>query len=190
MKASKEVQPAATLTIRSATPGDYELCLSLDHSISTSIVWQMVLEEGEVGAGAGALFREVTLPRSMKVQYPRDLEALQRSWRMHAVFLVAQWDREIIGYINVRQEIVQETAWISDLVVDTPARMRGIGTALINAARDWALEQGLRRIIVETQTKNYPGISLLKKRGFSFCGYNDLYFPNHDIALFFGQTLR
>jgi hypothetical protein len=70
------------------------------------------------------------------------------------------------------------------------ALLRGIGTALLRAARDWALETKLRRLIVETQTKNYPAIRFLQKRGLVFCGYNDLFYPNQDIAVFFGQMLR
>ena len=52
------------------------------------------------------------------------------------------------------------------------------------------MSQNLRRLIVETQTKNYPAIQFLLKRGLVFCGYNDLFYPNQDIAIFFGQNLR
>ncbi|HEC22631.1 MAG TPA: GNAT family N-acetyltransferase [Chloroflexi bacterium] len=183
-----KVDPATTLTIRSATPTDYEFGLQLDHSSSTDYVWQMTYEESE-----GALrvaFRPARLPRSMKVLYPRSGEALLRSWQLHNSFLVAEWDGEVVGYVNVREEVAQETAWVADLVVDRPHRLRGIGTALLRAARQWALESNLRRLIVETHTKNYPAIRFLQKRGLVFCGYNDLFYPNQDIAVFFGQMLR
>jgi len=74
--------------------------------------------------------------------------------------------------------------------VNSSHRLRGIGSALLNAARRWAIDRNLRRLIVETQTKNYPSIRFLQKRGLTFCGCNDLYYPNQDIAIFFGQTLR
>jgi len=186
-----EVKPTATLTIRSVMPSDYDICMGLDHTISTDLVWQMVVEEPETpGGGIGVMFRPARLPRSMMVQYPRVGETLMASWRLHAVFLVAQWEQDVIGYINVREEGVQETAWVADLVVDSSARKRGVGTSLLNAAREWALNQRMRRLIVETQTKNYPAIHLLQRRGLALCGYNDLYYPNQDIALFFGETLR
>jgi GNAT superfamily N-acetyltransferase len=94
-----------------------------------------------------------------------------------------------VGYVNIREERAQESAWVADLAVDRGVRMQGIGTALLRAARQWALERNLRRLIVETQTKNHPAISFLQKRGLVFSGYNDLYYPNQDIALFFGQSL-
>lgn len=183
-----EIKPTTTLTFKSATPANYEQCMALDHSTSAEFVWQMVLDEGD--GSTNLTFRPARLPRSMKVQYPRDEEALLQSWRLHAAFLVAQWEDQVVGYVNIRHEHAQETAWIADLIVDRPYRLRHVGTGLLNAAREWALNHNLRRLIVEVQTKNYPGITFLRKRGLRLCGYNDLYYPNQDIAVFFGETLR
>jgi GNAT superfamily N-acetyltransferase len=178
----------STQTIRSATPADYEMCLLLDHSVSTETVWQMSLEDSD---GAQTItFRPARLPRSTRVLYPRSSDTLLESWNRHSSFLVAEYDQEVIGYVNAREEASLEAAWIADLVVDRAFRLKGIGTALLRAAREWALEHKLRRLIVETHTKNHPAISFLQKRGLILCGYNDLYFPNQDIAIFFGQTLR
>lgn len=176
-----------TLTIRSAMPSDYDLCMRLDHSVSTEYVWQMMLDEVDA---LSVTFRQARLPRSMKVLYPRGEEALMQSWRLHAAFLVAEWEQMVVGYVNLREETAQETAWVADLAVDPSHRLRGVGTALLDAARKWAIDHSLRRLIIETQTKNYPAIRFLQRRGLRFCGYNDLYYPNQDIAIFFGQTLR
>lgn len=183
----KETGPI-TLTVRSAMPSDYDICMTLDHSVSTEQVWQMILEDRE--GMFGATFRAARLPRSMKVLYPRNGDALWQSWQLHAAFLVAEWEKMVVGYVNVREELSQETAWVADLAVDRSHRLRGIGTALLTGVRKWAIERKLRRLIVETQTKNYPAICFLQKRGLALCGFNDLYYPNQDIALFFGQTLR
>ncbi len=177
-----------TLTIRSAMPSDYEICMALDHTVSTEHVWQMVLDESE--GAIQVTFRPARLPRSIKVMYPRGGEALLQSWRLHAAFLVAEWEKMVVGYVNIREETSQETAWVADLAVERAYRLRGVGTALLNASRKWAIEHNLRRLIVETQTKNYPAIRFLLKRGLSFCGYNDLYYPNQDIAIFLGETIR
>ena len=37
--------------------------------------------------------------------------------------------------------------------------------------------------------KNYPAIRFCQSRGLAFCGYSDRYWPNYDIALFFGESL-
>ncbi|NDJ53594.1 MAG: GNAT family N-acetyltransferase [Chloroflexi bacterium] len=185
---SETQKPIETITVRAATPSDYEICAQIDHGCSTETVWQMIVDNSE--AEQQIVFRPARLPRSMKVLYPRSDEALIQSWQLHSLFLVATVEDEVVGYINVREELPQETAWVADLAVDGPARLQGIGSQLIRAARKWAYERGLRRLIFETQTKNYPAIQFLQKRGLVFCGYNDLYYPNQDIAVFFGQTLR
>jgi len=179
------------LVIRSAITSDLASCLALDHTCSTDYVWQMALEARD--GAIYATFRTARLPRSMKVLYPRSGEALQRSWARHDGFLVAEIGGEnpiVVGYLNIWEHGAQEAGWIADLAVHSPYRMRGIGAALLDAARAWAQERGLRRVIAETQTKNYPAIHFLQRRGLTFCGYSDLYYPNQDIAVFFGQALR
>jgi RimJ/RimL family protein N-acetyltransferase len=39
-------------------------------------------------------------------------------------------------------------------------------------------------------SKNNSAIRLAQKLGFEFCGYNDQYYENKDIALFFGRLIR
>ena len=60
---------------------------------------------------------------------------------------------------------------------------------LLKAAHRWAMEHNLKQLMLETQTKNYPAISLAQKQGFHFCGYNERYYPNGDIALFFSRSI-
>jgi ribosomal protein S18 acetylase RimI-like enzyme len=51
----------------------------------------------------------------------------------------------------------------------------------------WARERNLSRLMLDLQTKNYPAISFVQKHGFQFCGYNERYYSNGDIALFFSR---
>ncbi len=62
--------------------------------------------------------------------------------------------------------------------------------ALVLAAQDWASQRNLLRMIIEMQSKNFPGIHLAMKMGYEFCGYNDQYYASRDIALFFARFLR
>ena len=61
---------------------------------------------------------------------------------------------------------------------------------MLKAAQAWGQQEGLKRLMVAVQTKNYPGISFCEKHGFVFCGFNDHYFVNRDIALFFSLKIR
>jgi ribosomal protein S18 acetylase RimI-like enzyme len=58
------------------------------------------------------------------------------------------------------------------------------------AAEDWAKNRGNTRVLVEMQSKNTPAIHMVLQLGYQFCGYNDHYYANQDIAIFFAQYLR
>lgn len=185
-----------TLTIRPAELTDLQACLALDHSFRTEHVWQMDVQEKE---GTLALaFRTMRLPRPVYVQYPRDREALLTDWHHRDCFLIAALPNEtqvdgasqIVGYLTMAAREWHKTGWVADLVVAPEHRRKGIATRLLSAGKAWARKAGMRRLVVETQTKNYPAILFLERQGFSFCGYNDRYYANQDIALFFAQNLR
>ena len=79
---------------------------------------------------------------------------------------------------------------ITDLVVDVANRRKGVGTALLAAGQDWAASRSHRRLILELQAKNLPAIRFAQKFGYEFCGYNDHYYINQDVAIFFAKILK
>ena len=95
----------------------------------------------------------------------------------------------VFAYCQLDAAAWQKTGWIGHLIVDRPARRCGIGSAMITAAKTWAKQLELKRLMIAVQTKNYPGISFCEKQGFVFCGFNDHYFLNRDIALFFSLKI-
>ncbi len=176
------------MQVRPAWPKDLEACSMLDHSYTTDHVWQM--ETREVNEALTVTFRLARLPRQIQVNYPRQGEELLIGWRQRDGFLVADEGGRICGYVALTAQTEHGIARVGDLVVDRPRRRRGTGTALLQAAAQWARDQGLGRLVVEVQTKNYPAIQFCQSRGLAFCGYNDHYWPSQDIVLFFGESLR
>jgi RimJ/RimL family protein N-acetyltransferase len=81
-------------------------------------------------------------------------------------------------------------AWVTDLVVSPQQRRKGAASALVMAVQAWALERGVRRLILEMQSKNQAYIRLAQKFGYEFCGYNDQYYRTQDVALFFGRAIK
>jgi GNAT superfamily N-acetyltransferase len=191
------------MLIRSAVLSDLNTCLALDANSQTDHVWQMDARE-EHGATV-IRFYTVRLPRVMYVTYPRQRRDLLSCWQGEATVLVAtnapaveqvadQLDLDVglapvFGYCQLDVSSWQRVGWISHLVVDRPFRRHGIGTALLHASVAWGREKGLQRLMIAVQTKNYPGISFCEKLGFTFCGFNDHYFVNRDIALFFSLKI-
>ena len=104
--------------------------------------------------------------------------------------LVAEDEGYIVGFLHLAVEDEEGTGWTRNLVVTPRLRRRGIGTALMQAAADWLRRRNVNRVLLEMTTKNYPAIRFAQKLGFSFCGYNDRYYTNQDIAIFFAKVLR
>jgi ribosomal protein S18 acetylase RimI-like enzyme len=173
--------------IRPAVATDLPVLMKIDHSCSSDYVWQMdtILTEGQ----AGATFREIRMPRSVTVAYPRPVESLADEWSRRAGILVAGVESGLGGYLRLSDQVIQKVAWIMDIAVEPRLRRSGVASALILAAQAWARDRGDRQIILEMTSKNCAAIRLAQKLGFEFCGYNDHYYLTQDIALFFGRAL-
>lgn len=176
-----------TVHVRAATEEDYERLLDMDHSFGTDYVWQMELGQGV--PRMGAQFKETRLPRPMQVKYPRSRDRLPAEWKQRAALLVGESDNKIVGYASLSAGLAPGAIWLTDLVVDVPFRRKGVGSRLIAAAQTWAREHGHDRLVLEMLSKNYPAIKLAQKLAFEFSGYNDKYYENQDIALFFAKRL-
>ena len=179
---------AAEIVIRPAELGDVKVCCALNGSYVTEHVWQMEARVGEEGIALA--FRQVKLPRPMRVGYPRHSEQLVENWRRDECFLVAEEGGSVQGYIDMTVQAWHRTGWINNLVVAKSRRREGIGSALLRAALEWARERELKQIVAEAQTKNYPAICFFQKNGFVFCGFSDRHYLNKDIAVFFAQDLK
>ena len=176
------------IEIRPAVEADIPIIAHFEHSYKSNYVWQMDYSRSE--GHLAASFREIRLPRPVTVEYPRAARGLLEDWAERTALLVGCLGGTPVGYISVSDRIAPTTAWVTDMVVTAEIRRRGVGTALLYAARDWAQQRKNRRMVLEMQSKNYPAICLAQKLGWEFCGYNDHYYSNQDIAIFFGQFLR
>lgn len=176
------------IIIRPSISPDLEHIKKIQHHFQTKHVWQMVrkVEEGQIYIN----FRVVRLPRSVQVEYPHRIDNFDANWLKKSNILVATVKETIVGYIRLKEQSTPNSAWVTDLAVKSEMRRKGIASALVLAGQEWAVGKGLKRVILETQSKNHPAIRLAFKLGFEFCGYNDHYFENQDIALFFACYLR
>jgi len=134
-------------------------------------------------------FREVRLPRDVHVNYPRIPRRLLDDWTKRDLLLLAEEGGIVRGYISVRLGLAPASAWVEDLTVDRIYRRNGIASALVLAAQDWCGKKGIHRLTLEMQPKNYPAIQFAYKLGFEFSGYNDQYYRDQEIAIFFSSYI-
>jgi ribosomal protein S18 acetylase RimI-like enzyme len=174
--------------IRQSTASDLTALMAIDHSCPSDYVWQMdpQREEGQ----CGAVFREIRLPRTVSVAYPRPVASISETWNRRSGFLVAVLEGQVAGYVRMNDTLLPHAVWTTDLAVAPRFRRQGIGTALILAAQAWALDRNRNFCMLEMPSKNHAAIRLAQKLGYEFCGYNDQYYETRDIALFFGRPIH
>lgn len=178
----------ARVEIRSGTLVDLNACLALDATFETDYVWQM--DERASNGNILVGFRLTRLPRPMKVSGILATDDLAQHFLNGGALFVADDNGRVCGFVDVTENAWNQTAQINNLAVAPLYRRRGIGTRLVRAALEWARQKNLRAALLDTPTKAHPAICLYQKLGFTFCGFNDQWYPNRDIALFFALSLR
>ncbi len=176
------------IEIRPALSTDLPVLGNIDHSYHSDFVWQM---DRQVDRGQIVIhFREIRLPRSARVDYPRQMAQVMNEGLPESIVLVAVMEGIPVGYLRIKDNFLPGTVWVMDGAVHQNLRRQGIATGLLLAAQDWAIQRNFRRIVAEMQSKNFPAIHLMQKLGYEFGGFSDHYYANQDIALFFNKLIR
>jgi GNAT superfamily N-acetyltransferase len=182
------------MIIRPAAPADLPACLAVDASYQTSQVWQMRVQRGDVmGEGEEGLFiafRPTRLPRPIVLTPPGQKDRLAGGWQRRAFTLVLEDDGAICGYLGVQVSHGQQLGWIDVMAVTQAKRQEGWSRRLLEEAIAWGHVHGLRALVLETQARNAPAITLAQQLGFSFSGYHEQQYGEGDVALFFAFPLR
>ena len=112
------------------------------------------------------LFAAVAEERSgIATEPPVDVDARTVQFTASvAESIVAVASDRIIGLIHV--EVSRYGVGEFGMLVDRDWRGRGVGSALIQAAIDWARDQGLHKLSLEVFAQNAAAIALYRKCGF------------------------
>ena len=128
----------------------------------------------------------VRLPRTMHVTYPDE----HRHGNHGGTATVSWWPQPMTSAGLRHLQMDSRTNGVDSGPGRWPAlSRRKIASALLEQTIRWARLHDLNHLTLEMQTKNHPAICFARKHGFSFCGFNDHYYMNRDIALFFGKSL-
>ncbi|HMZ07069.1 MAG TPA: GNAT family N-acetyltransferase [Anaerolineales bacterium] len=176
------------IQVRPTIASDLSRLMGFDHSIKSDSVWQLEFrrDTGQVTT----TFREVRLPRTIQVAYPHNPFSLADDWARRSMMYTALIGGDPVGYIGLMERGISSTVWVTDLAVHPQYRRQGLGRGLLASGQAWAESRAHHRLILEMPSKNLPTIRLAQKSGFEFCGYNDQYYLNKDVALFFARVLK
>lgn len=86
--------------------------------------------------------------------------------------VVAEIDGVVVGYLNGYVKVpstiyLGKRAEIDNMCVDTGARHKGVGTALIDEFKKWANKHGVERLMVEAFSGNKEALAFYQMNGFS-----------------------
>ena len=94
---------------------------------------------------------------------PVDVESRAASWTIDGTF-VAVAGAEIVGSLHL--ELSRHGFGEIGMAVAREWRGRGVGSALLAAAIEWARERGLHKLSLGVFAHNAPAIALYRKFGF------------------------
>ena len=97
-----------------------------------------------------------------------------------ARYLVAECGGEIVGFAGAW--IVLDEAHVTNIAVRSDHRGKGIGKRLMDKAKEVALRQERRAIILETQSCNTNAIGFYLHQGFELIGFDTCCYTNNDIG--------
>jgi L-phenylalanine/L-methionine N-acetyltransferase len=145
-----------SFSVRPADPGDAEALTRLAEAVSAEPEAWLISSNGE--------WRSVGDER-------RYLKALRRY--PHAAVFVAERDGAVVGRLSIARDQHPASAHVADLglMVAHDARGQGIGTALLQAAVEWARGAGIRKLELHVFPWNEPAMRLYEKFGFEREGY-------------------
>lgn len=103
--------------------------------------------------------------------------------------------KELLACIELCPEEWSNRLMVTELWVADELQRQGIGTRLMNLAKERAREQGRRAIILETQSCNVRAIAFYQSQGFELIGFDSCCYTNldverHEIRFDFGYFLH
>jgi streptothricin acetyltransferase len=98
------------------------------------------------------------------------------------LWLVAERaDGRLVGMVDAQHQTWREAGWLWNIAVDRSARGQGLGRALMGRVLAWGRRRGLRAIMLETQTNNWPACRFYRRYGFVLTGLDDHFYTNDDV---------
>ncbi|MEO8579068.1 MAG: GNAT family N-acetyltransferase [Gemmatimonadales bacterium] len=105
-------------------------------------------------------------------------EIPERIEKLHArpgtIVLVAESDGAVVGVVTVHLfpslHSREPVAWLTTVVVEENSRGKGVGSALVQRAEEWAIQQGAARITLTSALHRKRAHEFYKARSYEHTG--------------------
>ncbi len=106
----------------------------------------------------------------------------QAHWEKAEAYGVIGESGELLACIEVCPEEWSNRLIVTELWVSDELRHRGLGKRLMDKAKEIAVNQNRRAVILETQSCNTNAIGFYLHEGFELIGFDTCCYTNNDIA--------
>jgi ribosomal protein S18 acetylase RimI-like enzyme len=168
-----------TITVRPAAESDLPFLTRLDLTYPTDRYLKLE-RSGEAPEHTFRFQWRSRAPAAMAVYATYSRDQLRVALARADLFLVAEMDTETVGLLIASVPSWTDAAEITDLAVDIACRRAGARRALVEAAAQWAREDGYRALWAEPRADNFEAISFYTALGFPVSGFNDRMYSNVD----------
>ncbi|MBR6791070.1 MAG: GNAT family N-acetyltransferase [Oscillospiraceae bacterium] len=109
-------------------------------------------------------------------------DKLYESWWEGAKARGVVEDGKLLAVIETCPEEWSNRLRVTELWVDPSLQRKGIGRALMDTAKEQAVREGRRALILETQSSNANAVDFYLSQGFTLIGFDACCYSNNDIA--------
>ena len=106
----------------------------------------------------------------------------QDYWEKAEAYGVVSSSGELLACIEVCPEEWSNRLMVTELWVSEGLRRKGVGKRLMDKAKEVAVSQNRRAIILETQSCNPKAIGFYLSQGFELIGFDTCCYTNNDIG--------
>lgn len=173
------------MQIRPATSADLERLRDIDATIESS--QYVFLERSGDGIASSWRLEARPLRERLIVSNAPDDE-LSFALRQIAggsdegIALLAEHEDQIAGLAVAQPDPQHGTTRILDVRIDYDFRRQGLATVMVYQIIEQARQRGLRAVVAETRTNNFPANLLFQKLAFELAGLDTSRFTNHDLV--------
>ena len=178
----------AEIKIGASTNEEYPQIAAMDLSFDSNYVWKTQTLEGLDSFEAS--FQRIRLPKTIHVSFQAYIPTILETLVRQREILSVRYEEKVVGYLRLEQDETVNRLILKTGGIMPEYRNKGIGTVLMDRVTEIASHNRLRSIVCMVQAKNDPAIRFLLGKGFVFSGYQEFFFRNMDIGLFFSKNVR
>ncbi|WP_339252712.1 GNAT family N-acetyltransferase [Sporosarcina sp. FSL W8-0480] len=164
------------LTVHQIYQSDYPTGKKVFYKYTSEKYYNIQIDKNANGWNFSLTEERFAFPFEKEIQ-----EEIFEPYKEGSEYYLAKLHDEEAAIMVIQQMEWNNTLLIHDIYVEDRFKKKGIGRSLLDVAKKRATELGVRSIMLETQTSNYPAIQFYLKNGFELIGFNTISYSNEDV---------